>query len=96
MEQGRENYHRALATHRLDEAMGAAWAIVGAGDAYAQETRIWEGEKEDEIGDLVALLASVADLLVPVVPETAEKIKTAIRQNRKPEPLFARKYTQTQ
>ena len=50
-------------------------------------------EKGDKmISDLVMRLYSVAKMLNPILPETSEKIKELIKQNKTPEkPLFERK-----
>ena len=50
-------------------------------------------EKESarkDIESLVRQLAHIADELIPVMPHTAEAIRAAVRENKKPENLFPR------
>jgi len=44
------------------------------------------------IADLVVKLYTIARMLNPILPETSEKIKKLIKENKSPEqPLFVRK-----
>ncbi len=89
-----------LDAYRLDEAMNLIWEHVGKGDMYIQETLPFkkiksevEAEREEAkavIAKLVQHIYRVAEHLVIFMPETAEKIKKAVRENKKPETLFAR------
>ncbi len=95
-----ESFCEKLDAYRLDEAMNTIFEHIGKGDAYIQETTPFKMLKsEDEkvvaegkaiIEKLVKHLYRIAEYLVPFMPETAEKIKQTVRENRKPETLFAR------
>jgi len=73
------------------------WQKIGLIDKEITDTKPFSVIKEDKdrglelITALVSELYSVAVLLEPYLPEIAEKIKTVIRENRKPTtPLFIR------
>lgn len=74
------------------------WKEISEMDKYIQENQPFKVVKTDKekgqkmISDLVVRLYSVARMLNPILPETSEKIKSLIKQNKTPEkPLFARK-----
>jgi len=83
---------------RFNEAMDLVWEHIGKGDAFMTEHEPYkklksETEKAEglaEIEKLVRHIAKVATHLVPVMPETAETILTAVKENKKPENLFPR------
>lgn len=90
-------YERAFAEYNVQRAADIVWEHIGQLDAYIQETQPFKIVKIDRAGahaiiaDLVQRLFIIARLLEPFLPESAEKIKTAIAENKKPENLFARK-----
>jgi methionyl-tRNA synthetase len=78
--------------------MDYIWEQISETDLYIQETepfkliKINPAQAKDVIRDLVQKLNSIAVLLEPVMPESAQKIQNAIKENRMPsEPLFLRK-----
>jgi len=78
--------------------MDYVWEQISETDLYIQETepfkliKINPAQAKDVIRDLVQKLNSIAVLLEPVMPESAQKIQNAIKENRMPsEPLFLRK-----
>ncbi|MDD2935544.1 MAG: methionine--tRNA ligase [Candidatus Pacebacteria bacterium] len=78
--------------------MDYVWEQISETDLYIQETepfkliKVNPAQAKDVIRDLVQKLSSIAVLLEPVMPETAQKIQNAIKENRMPaEPLFVRK-----
>ena len=87
-----DRYDFAAATSLIMEHVGKA-------DMYIQEKKPFSLVKDDAtreegkeiITQLVQHLAMVATHLAPIMPETAEKIMTAVRENKKPENLFTRK-----
>ena len=86
--------------YRLDEAMNLIFEHIQKGDLHIQEALPFkkvksEDQKEVEEGKeiitkLVAHVYRIAEHLLPFIPETAEKIKVAVKENKKPETLFAR------
>ncbi len=80
----------------LNKAMDKIWEMISELDARVQEEQPFKLIKEDEekakgvVRELVSGLGAVAEALEPFLPETAEKIKAAIGENKMPEPLFLR------
>ncbi|MDP3734851.1 MAG: methionine--tRNA ligase [bacterium] len=85
-----QSYHAAFGAYHIQNVADAVWKLIQAGDEHVQETRPWEGEKQDVLEDLTALLGEIATLLVPILPETAGKIKSALETCTMPAPLFPR------
>jgi len=80
-----------LAEFKFNEALFAIWSLVGFCDRYIEREKPWqEGKKRDEvIGNLLFAVDNIADLLIPFLPETSEKIAEQLK-NRKSKPLFPR------
>lgn len=85
-----------VADFKFNQALDAIWAEIKACDDFitAKEpfnlvkTHLEEGKKV--IGEAVNRLQKVAFMLKPFMPSTAEKIRIAIEENKKPENLFPR------
>lgn len=84
-------------SYNFSGAMDKIWKEISEIDQHIQKTEPFkkikvdeEGAKED-VRHLVHGLWHVAFLLEPFLPETSQKIKEAIRVNKKPETLFERK-----
>jgi methionyl-tRNA synthetase len=67
-------------------------------DRFIQENQPFKVIKTDKvagqkmISELVVRLYSVARMLNPILPETSDKIKKLVKENKSPEqPLFLRK-----
>ncbi|MCX6751510.1 MAG: methionine--tRNA ligase [Candidatus Nomurabacteria bacterium] len=82
----------------IKKAMDYIWDKIQSLDKKIQETEPFKVIKIDEkkgkeiIEELVLELYQIARMLNPVMPETNEKLKKLIRENKKPEkPLFLRK-----
>lgn len=87
----------AIESYDFNRALNIIWEKIQKADQKIQETEPFKLIKTDEakaiaiVGDLAAELFKIAILLKPVIPETATKIESAIRENRMPEALFPRK-----
>jgi len=82
----------------IKKYMDNIWLKIQELDKKIQDTepyKLFKTDKNTAIGIVAGLcgeLSVIADLLLPVMPETAKKIKTYLAQNKKPEsPLFLRK-----
>lgn len=81
------------------EALGYIWEKIRAVDKSIEETKPWESVKTDKtkavavVENLVRQVVEIEELLLPFLPETAEKIKKQFsRSTIKAEaPLFPRK-----
>ncbi len=92
-----EEYTNAVNAFELNKAMDYIWRKIGDADQKITETEPFKLVKTDKekakeiISELVLELYQIARLLTPFMPDTSEKIKEAVLQNKKPETLFARK-----
>ncbi len=91
------HFHEALQEFNVMRASEIIWYWIQTLDQKIAETKPFSLIKEnpDEakkiITDLVSELHTVGKMLHPILPETSEKIRDAIKANKKPENLFARK-----
>ncbi|MDB5253950.1 MAG: metG [Parcubacteria group bacterium] len=88
----------SLEKFEIGKAINIIWTKIGELDKKIQATQPFSLVKtEEEAGkkimiELVQGLSEIAYNLSPFMPETAEKIQSLIKENKKPaEPLFARK-----
>jgi methionyl-tRNA synthetase len=63
---------------KFHEAAAEVWRLIGFGDGYIDENKLWETKNKQIIFDLVVLLDNIALLATPIVPEAASKITEAI------------------
>lgn len=81
---------------KFNDAMDYVFAKIADADSFMNVHEPYKKIKSDadtackDIEHLVRELASIAAHLAPMMPETSEKILTAIRENKKPENLFPR------
>ncbi len=86
-----------MESFEIQKAMDVVWKRIGDIDRFIQEEEPFkkiksEPEKaKEDIGKAVRDLLSVAVYLEPFMPETASKIKDAVRENKMPPTLFRRK-----
>lgn len=66
------------------------WEKIGELDKEIQDKKPWESKDKEVISDLVVKLYTIARMLNPIIPETNEKLKKLIKENKKPENLFPR------
>ncbi len=93
-----QKYKDVFDAFEINKAAEIVWAEIAAMDLLIQETAPFKLVKEDKekaveiIKGLVVRLYAVAEMLNPILPETSEKIKTAVKENKMPrEALFLRK-----
>jgi len=75
-------YHAAIADCRFDRALDAVWDQVRGLNQYIEEEKPWQIAKEqddehlkDVLSEAASSLMEIAELLVPFLPGTAEKIQ---------------------
>ena len=88
IDQTLENYKKALEEFKFNEALMAIWDLIIFADGYIERERPWEvitelptkeidqrtlGQKV-AINNLLFILANIAQMLQPFLPETSEKI----------------------
>jgi len=69
---------------KFSEALAAVWELIQFGDRYVNENKPWakdlpEEKRKEILYDLISILKNTAGSLVPFLPETAEKISSAIK-----------------
>lgn len=91
-------YFSYLEKFEINKAADFVWKEIGEMDKYIQENQPFRVIKEDVekgkemISSLVVRLYSIARMLNPILPETSDKIKSLIKENKVPgKPLFVRK-----
>ncbi len=91
-------YFGLLNEFEINKATSLIWQKISEMDKFIQENEPFKVVKTDKekgvlmIKDLVKNLYTVARMLNPIMPETSQKIKELIKQNKSPEaPLFLRK-----
>ncbi|HMP67561.1 MAG TPA: methionine--tRNA ligase [Candidatus Paceibacterota bacterium] len=91
-------YKKAFDSYDLQKAVDYIWTIIGETDKKIQTEKPFSLIKTDPdtaksmIKKYIETVYFIAKMLEPILPETAEKIKKSIQENKKPsEPLFSRK-----
>lgn len=87
-----------LESFHINEYCNHVWIKIQALDRIIQETEPFKVIKVDEekgkvlIKENIQKLYEIAELLIPILPETSAKIIELIKENKKPEtPLFLRR-----
>jgi methionyl-tRNA synthetase len=90
-------YIEFLTNYEFHHAADYLWSGVGGLDSFIAEHEPYKLIKTDpdQAKELVAYtvlrLWDIAVLLEPLLPETSQKIRAALRENTKPAPLFERR-----
>ena len=93
----RKDLEERFESFEISKVADLIWERIGELDKYIQEEKPFSVVKEDKekgielIKTLVNKLYRIAKDLEPILPETSEKIKNAIKENKMPEALFVRK-----
>lgn len=96
-EESYAEYREMMKDFEFGKVMDFIWGQIGIIDKHIQETqpfKLIKTDKDKAIGEVAKLaggLWDIANLITPFMPETAHKIKEAIRANKMPDPLFLRK-----
>ncbi len=84
LDQTWSDYRTAMDELQFHEAIGAIWRTLAEADAFIETNKPWELFKNDQekfnvvIGELCEVLRHVGWLLLPFMPQTSEKILTAL------------------
>ena len=91
-------YFDLLNSYEIGKTAEYVWKKISEMDTFIQDNQPFKIVKTDKesgikmISDLVVKLYSVARMLNSIIPETSQKIKDLIKENKAPEkPLFQRK-----
>ncbi|MBU4348198.1 class I tRNA ligase family protein, partial [Patescibacteria group bacterium] len=71
---------------KFNEALATIWELIQFGDIYVNENKPWSKEvdqqkKTEVIYNLVSLLKEIGNLLLPFLPDTADKILASIKKD---------------
>lgn len=99
----RKELAQAVDERRLHDAVAQIWRLVSLGDKMVNATEPWslkddDPKKRQVLGELLVVLAEIATLVAPFLPETAAVLQKCLNRSsetivavHKPEkPLFAR------
>ncbi len=83
-----------LEEFKFNEALKSIWELISACDKYINEEKPWEGKENASrvIGDILVALQEISGMLLPFMPESAQKIADAIKSDQK-QALFPRLLT---
>lgn len=85
----KKDYKKAIENFKFNDALFAVWELISFCDKYINEEKLWETKKPQVISDLFFAIKEIGVLIGPFLPETAEKIKKAIKE-KKSQVLFPR------
>ncbi|MFY9461596.1 MAG: class I tRNA ligase family protein, partial [Candidatus Sungiibacteriota bacterium] len=78
-----KEYEHHVGELRLNEALIDVWRLVSLADKYINEKRPWAIKDDAELARVILnagyTISTIANLLEPFLPETAERIKKQIR-----------------
>jgi methionyl-tRNA synthetase len=89
VEEIKKVYQISVENFKFNEALSSVWELITFCDKYINEEKLWESKNLQVINDLFFIIKEIGILLEPFLPETAEKIKSAV-ENKKSENLFPR------
>jgi len=95
IKEAQKKYELAIEEFKFNEALISVWEIISFCDKYINEEKLWEtpstssgqAKKLQVISDLFFAIKEIATLLEPFLPQTSEKIKSAV-ESQKSEILF--------
>ena len=77
-----KEYERHIGELRLNEALIDVWRLVSIGDKYINAKKPWAIKDNEQLKNVILnagyIISTIANLLEPFLPETAEKIKKQI------------------
>jgi len=79
-------YHRAFANFELFEAIQAVGNLASFANKYVADHKPWEKIESAArviINDLAVVISKLAELYVPIMPETAQKATNSIKSCEK-------------
>lgn len=70
----------ALDEFQFGKALERIWGVIQFCDKYIDEKKPWteSADQKDVLGDLLLAIGEIANLLIPFLPETSEKIKVQL------------------
>jgi methionyl-tRNA synthetase len=80
-----------LQEFKFNESLKSIWELISFCDKYINQEKPWEGKENASqvISDILFALENIAEMLLPFLPETAEKMKLVL-ETKKSQALFPR------
>jgi methionyl-tRNA synthetase len=78
-------YKKAMEEFKFNEALGAAWELIGFCNQYIDKEKPWENKKGSQkvLEDVVVVIIKIAGLLSPFLSGTSEKISKEMEVDEK-------------
>jgi len=77
-----QKYDAALSDFRFNQGAEAFLKLISEADAFVNQTHVWsiedKSQKEEILSSLWLVLANLADLISPYMPQTSAKIKESL------------------
>lgn len=70
-----KKFEELVDSYQLDKSLNEVFAFVDVCNEYVQEKKPWESGDKKVLYELKEAILKIADLLLPFIPESAEKIK---------------------
>jgi len=78
IEKTEESFKVSIDNFKFSDALRAVWDLIGFCDKYIDKNKPWETKDPQVMYNLLICLAHISQLLVPFLPDTAEKISQQI------------------
>ena len=90
-EKTKKDVEKYLEEFKFNDSLKSIWELISFCDKYINEEKPWEGKENapQVVSDVLFALSEISDLLLPFLPETSQKIKTAV-ETKTSEILFPR------
>jgi len=81
---------KLMGSYEFDKALNEIFAFVDVCNEYVQSKKPWETKDKKVLFELKESILKIADLLLPFIPESAEKIKKqfSVKDIKKGDVLF--------
>jgi len=85
-----KKWKRTIEEFKFNESLIAIWELIGFCDKLIEKERPWERSNKQLsiIYNLLSILANIAKMLQPFLPETSDKILEQTKKVEKGKPLF--------
>jgi methionyl-tRNA synthetase len=68
----------SIEEYKFNEALAGIWKLINFCDRYIEKTQPWKTKDIAAVGDLLFVLARIAEMIEPFIPHAAEKIKALL------------------
>jgi methionyl-tRNA synthetase len=88
----KREYRKLLDEFKFNKALEEIWKLISFCDKYIEKERPWEQSNKQSliINNLLFILANIAEMLQPFLPETSKKILEQMKIRQKGKSLFPR------